>query len=210
MGKTTLCDTIMGLVRATSGEIVFDDERIDNHATGEDRQARHLVRAAGSPPVSVADRRRAPDDAGQGHARQALDARSRVRAVPAPRRTASQRRGRIVGRRAADARRRPGVAPQRFAGGDGRAVRRTCAHHRRHLDRGRAPTRGRGSRRARRRTEPARGHAHGRSPAGDGVGADRGRDDRRRTDRQPRAATAVPGRRGRQRAQPSTHNTEMS
>ena len=32
MGKTTLCDTIMGLVRATSGEIVFNGERIDNHA----------------------------------------------------------------------------------------------------------------------------------------------------------------------------------
>jgi branched-chain amino acid transport system ATP-binding protein len=31
MGKTTLCDTIMGLVRATSGEVVLNDERIDNH-----------------------------------------------------------------------------------------------------------------------------------------------------------------------------------
>ena len=38
MGKTTLCDTIMGLVRATSGEVVFHDERIDNQHTGEDRQ----------------------------------------------------------------------------------------------------------------------------------------------------------------------------
>jgi branched-chain amino acid transport system ATP-binding protein len=30
MGKTTLCNTIMGLVRATSGEISFDGERIDH------------------------------------------------------------------------------------------------------------------------------------------------------------------------------------
>ncbi len=31
MGKTTLCNTIMGLVRATSGEIVYNGERIDHH-----------------------------------------------------------------------------------------------------------------------------------------------------------------------------------
>jgi branched-chain amino acid transport system ATP-binding protein len=30
MGKTTLCNTIMGLVRATSGEIIFKGENIDN------------------------------------------------------------------------------------------------------------------------------------------------------------------------------------
>ncbi|MDP9464480.1 MAG: ABC transporter ATP-binding protein [Actinomycetota bacterium] len=32
MGKTTLCNTLMGLVQATSGEIVFKGERIDRHA----------------------------------------------------------------------------------------------------------------------------------------------------------------------------------
>ena len=31
MGKTTLCNAIMGLIRATSGEIVFNGERIDHH-----------------------------------------------------------------------------------------------------------------------------------------------------------------------------------
>ena len=31
MGKTTLCNTIMGLVRASSGEIHFNGERIDSH-----------------------------------------------------------------------------------------------------------------------------------------------------------------------------------
>ena len=73
MGKTTLCNTIMGLVRATSGEIEL--QRRTNRATtpGEDRQKRHLLRAAGPPPVPVAHRRRAPVDAGQGHARQAMD-----------------------------------------------------------------------------------------------------------------------------------------
>jgi branched-chain amino acid transport system ATP-binding protein len=32
MGKTTLCNAIMGLVRASSGEIHFNGERIDRHA----------------------------------------------------------------------------------------------------------------------------------------------------------------------------------
>ena len=53
MGKTTLCNTIMGLVRATSGEIVFNGERIDKPRAGEDRQARCLVCAAGPSTVSV-------------------------------------------------------------------------------------------------------------------------------------------------------------
>ena len=80
MGKTTLCNTIMGLVRATSGEIVFNGERIDTPRPGEDRQARCLVRAAGASAVSFVDRRRASDNAGQGNAGQALDARTRIRA----------------------------------------------------------------------------------------------------------------------------------
>ena len=108
MGKTTLCDTIMGLVRATSGEVVFDDERIDNHVPEKIAKRGISYVPQGRRLFPLADRRRAPDDAGQGHARQALDARIRVRVVPTPRRTPSQRRGPVVGRRAADARGRRG------------------------------------------------------------------------------------------------------
>ena len=46
MGKTTLCNTIMGLVRATSGEIDFDGERVRPGARRRS-QGRCLVCAAG-------------------------------------------------------------------------------------------------------------------------------------------------------------------
>jgi branched-chain amino acid transport system ATP-binding protein len=41
MGKTTLCNTIMGLVRATSGEIVFSGERIESEVP--EKIARHGI-----------------------------------------------------------------------------------------------------------------------------------------------------------------------
>jgi branched-chain amino acid transport system ATP-binding protein len=41
MGKTTLCNTIMGLVRATSGEVVFNGERIQGQVP--EKIARHGI-----------------------------------------------------------------------------------------------------------------------------------------------------------------------
>jgi branched-chain amino acid transport system ATP-binding protein len=41
MGKTTLCNTIMGLVQATSGQIVFRGERIENQTP--EKIARHGI-----------------------------------------------------------------------------------------------------------------------------------------------------------------------
>jgi branched-chain amino acid transport system ATP-binding protein len=41
MGKTTLCNTVMGLMRATSGQIVFKGERIDNQTP--EKIARHGI-----------------------------------------------------------------------------------------------------------------------------------------------------------------------
>ena len=200
MGKTTLCNTIMGLVRATSGEV--DLQRRANRQPRPEKIARRGVSYVPQgrrlfPSLTVDEHLTMLAKGTRG---KRWTSASRVRPVPASRRTSSQWRGGTVGRRAADARGRPGVAAQRFAGGHGRAVGRARSHDRRHADRRRAPTGGRGSRRARRRAESSRRDAHGRSPAGDGVGPDPGRDDRRRTDRQPRAATALPGRRGRRHA----------
>ena len=67
MGKTTLCDTLMGLVPTTSGEVLLHGEHIEGRAT------RHLLRPTGPPPVRLADGRRAPGHAGQGDTRQTLD-----------------------------------------------------------------------------------------------------------------------------------------
>lgn len=41
MGKTTLCNTVMGLVQATSGQIVFKGERIENQTP--EKIARHGI-----------------------------------------------------------------------------------------------------------------------------------------------------------------------
>ncbi len=77
MGKTTLCNTLMGLVRPTAGEVVFNGERVEDQVP--EKIAKHgvVVRAAGSAAVPVADRRRAPDDA-RARARGASDGRPKA------------------------------------------------------------------------------------------------------------------------------------
>ena len=176
MGKTTLCDTIMGLVRATSGEVVFHDERIDNHAPEKIAkrgisyvpQGRRLFRSL---TVDEHLTMLAKGTRGKRWTREAVyDLFPRL--AERRRHGGAQLSGGEQQMLAVGA----GIAAQRFAGGDGRAVGRARTHDRRHPDRGRAPTGGRGSRSARGRAEPARRHAHGRSPARDGVGSDRSRD----------------------------------
>ena len=147
-----------GSRRATSaGEVAFDGERIDNLTPGEDRHARHLLRAAGSPPVSVADRRRAPDDARQGHARQALDSRRRLRVVPAPRRTPPHGGAQLSG----GEQQMLAVARALLLNGslvaDGRAVGRARADHRRRPHPRSCTTGRRGQSRSCGRTEPPGG-----------------------------------------------------
>ena len=108
MGKTTLCDTIMGLVRATSGEVVFHDERIDNHTPEKIAtrgisyvpQGRRLFRSL---TVDEHLTMLAKGTRGKRWTREAV-----YELVPSSRRTSSPWRGAAVGRRAADARRRRG------------------------------------------------------------------------------------------------------
>ena len=196
MGKTTLCNTIMGLVPATS--------RRGRPSTASASTTSYRRR---SPRRGIAyvpqGRRLFPSLTVDEHLTMLAKGTRGKRWTPDAvyelfPRLAERRRnggGRAVGRRAADARGRPGAAAQRLAGDHGRAVRGARSHHRRHADRGRAPPRRRRGRRARRRAEPPRRDAHGRSAAGDGVGPDPGRDHRRRADRQTRSCNALPRRR---------------
>ena len=195
MGKSTLCDTIIGLVPTTSGTVTLGGTTLSGRHPETHRPGRDRLRPAGTPPVRDAHRRRAHHHARQGGSPAAVDAGRGVRAVPPPRPTTAQPCRRPVRRRAADARRRPRPAAQRIARDDGRAVRRTGADDRRHADRGRAPPRRRGRRRARRRAEPLRRHAHGRARPRDGRRAHRGRDDGDRPARRSRPATPLPRRR---------------
>ena len=115
MGKSTLCNTLIGLLPTTSGTVVLGGttlpgrhpERIAQAGIAYVPQGRRLF-----PPLTV-DEHIAM--LAKGARRQALDARRRVRAVPPPRPTPPQPRRRPVRRRAADARRRPGAAAQRLA-----------------------------------------------------------------------------------------------
>ena len=60
MGKTTLCKTIMGLVRASSGSIRMRGEELLGLPPAQDRAPRRRLRAAGAAALALAHRRRAP------------------------------------------------------------------------------------------------------------------------------------------------------
>ena len=103
MGKTTLCNTLMGL-KSSAGEVTFAGERID----GLNRNRSH-ARIAYIPQ----GRRLFPSLSVDEHlsmlakGRQALDTRRGVRTVPTTRRATQARRSTTLRWRTADAGRRP-------------------------------------------------------------------------------------------------------
>ena len=178
MGKTTLCASIMGMMPPRDGLDPLPRPELLGRAVLQDRRARDRLRAAGPAALPVALGRRAPADARAGHARQALDARRRLRALPAPRRAQAQRRHPALGRRAADARDRPRAPRQPRAPDHGRAVRGPRADDRRGHDRDLQDARRGGDGDPARGAEPRRRDVDRRAAARDGRGPDRGRDDR--------------------------------
>ena len=58
MGKTTLCKTILGLVKSTGGSVRLQGEDITNFAPAEIARSGRRLCAAGPPPLALAQRRR--------------------------------------------------------------------------------------------------------------------------------------------------------
>ena len=132
MGKTTLCNTIMGLVRPTGGEVTFDGERIEHRSPEKiaRRGISYVPQGRRLFPSLTVDEHLTMLAKGTRGKRWTPDAVYEL--FP---RLAERRRnggGRAVRRRAADARGRPGAAAQRLAGDDGRAVGGAGSDHRRH------------------------------------------------------------------------------
>ncbi len=80
MGKTTLCKTIMGLLRASGGSVRVRGEDITRLSPARIAQARRRLCAAGPTAVALAQRRRAFAP-GRRHAARRLDDRSHLRNV---------------------------------------------------------------------------------------------------------------------------------
>ncbi len=122
MGKTTLCNAIMGLVPAFGGSIRFRGVEIVG------RKAHEIARAG---IAYVPQGRRvfaslSVDEHLRMMAKRSSDGwtiNEGLRAVPAARRAPEERRDAALRRRAADARDRPGAAPQPDAADHGRAIR---------------------------------------------------------------------------------------
>ncbi len=130
MGKTTLCKAIMGLVPVTGGSIRVRGEDITRRQPARDRSPRRRLRAAGTPSLAFAHRRRA-SAAGRRYALRRLDRRAHLRHLPAACRARGQWRRPALRRRAADAGDLARAAHQSAAADHGRADRGPGARHRR-------------------------------------------------------------------------------
>ena len=192
MGKTTLCKTIMGLVRASSGSIRMNGQdllslqpaQIARLGVGYVPQGRRLWRS-----LTVDEHLRLS----VGTTARRLERGAHLRHVSAPGRTQEQRRRPALRRRAADARDLAGAADQSATADHGRADRRPGPGHRQpgRRDAGRA-------RRRRRHRHPGHRAEHRR---GD-LGVRQGRDHGQRAD-QPHHRRAATGRRSRIAAAPA-------
>ena len=113
MGKTTLCNAIMGLDAARSGSIRFDGQELTALHAARHRAALGIGYVPqGRRRLALADGRRAPAARRGGGATRAWTHRAHLRDLPAPGRAAQQRRRAAVGRRAADAGDRAGAAAE--------------------------------------------------------------------------------------------------
>ena len=130
MGKTTLCKTIMGLLRASGGSVRIRGEDITRLSPARIAQARRRLCSAGATAVALAQRRRAFAPRRRDAARR-LDHRSHLRDVSPPCRTQGPRRRPALGRRAADAGDLARASDQPAAAHHGRADRGARARHRR-------------------------------------------------------------------------------
>ena len=90
MGKTTLCNAIVGMPPArVTGSIRYQGKELVGLPSYKIAKLGIGYVPAGAPPLPVAVGRRAPADARVARRLEALDGRARVRALPAARRSAS-------------------------------------------------------------------------------------------------------------------------
>ena len=123
MGKTTLCNAIVGLKRARSGSISLAGTRDRRPRAPRHRPPRHRLRAAGPPGLAQPDRRRAPPSR-QPRRHDGVWTVERVyETFPRLAERADQSRLAALRRRAADARHRPGASRQSAPPRHGRADR---------------------------------------------------------------------------------------
>ena len=130
MGKTTLCKTIMGLLRASGGSVRVRGEDITRLSPARIAQAGVGYVPQGTTAVALAQRRRAFEPRRRDAARR-LDHRSHLRDISPPCRTQGPWRRPALGRRTADAGDLARASDQSESSHHGRADRRPCACHRR-------------------------------------------------------------------------------
>ena len=106
-GKSTTLKAIMGLVRASAGEVRLDATRLDTLARPRRAPPGRRLGAAGPPALRRAHRRREPRDRAPDPPPRRRHPRPRPRPLPAPARTPVPGLRHALGRRAADARHRP-------------------------------------------------------------------------------------------------------